>query len=90
MTTFQEFQDGLPTDLNPEQRAAKIEEFAKNRDEEFRTLQSATAKGVDQLKAQNEQLLTEAKKVGENEDYILELYEKDPEMANTILKTFGN
>ena len=90
MTTFEDFQNSLPKDLNSDQRAEKLQEFAQKRDEEFRTLQSSTAKGVENLKAQQEELLTEAKKVGENEDYILELHEKNPEMANTILKTFGN
>lgn len=89
MTTYQEFMDGLSIDLNPEQRAEKLNEFAKTRDEEYRTLQSSTAVGVEKLKADQENLLMEAKKVADNPSYLLELNEKDPKKAETILKTFG-
>lgn len=89
MTTFQEFMDSLSPDLNPEEKADQIAEFAKKRDEEYVTLQSASQKGVNDLKARTETMLQEAKKVSQNENYILELHAKDPEMAETIIKTFG-
>lgn len=43
MITFEQFQDSLK-DLNPEEQTAKLIEFSKQKDEEFRTLQSASQK----------------------------------------------
>lgn len=90
MQTLDQFLSSLPEDLSPEARAEQITEFAKQQDQRARDQQSANQQGVNKLKENQKKLLEESKKVAANSDYIFELYETNPEMAEQIVETFGN
>lgn len=86
MQTLEEFKSSLPTDLTPDQRAEKLEEYALSIQDQYKNLQSKS----DKDRNFTEDLLEETKKVGQDPNYVIELYKTKPEMAEMIIKKFWN
>ena len=86
MQTLEQFKSSLPEDLTPEQRLEKIEEFAKTQEESYKNLQSKADKDQNFIK----DVFEESRKVSADSNYIMELIEKKPEVAQEIVKNFGS
>jgi hypothetical protein len=84
MQTLEEFKSSLPADLTPDQRAEKLEEYALSIEDQYKNLQSKS----DKDRNFTEDLLEETKKVGQDPNYVIELYKTKPEMAEMIIKKF--
>lgn len=84
MQTLEDFKSSLPTDLTPEQRVEKIEEFTKTLEDSYKNLQSKADKDQNFIK----DVFEESRKVSADSNYILELIEKKPEVAQEIVKNF--
>lgn len=90
MAEFKELLDGLQ-DLNPEEKAAKLEELLEQQVEEKKKLKSSSEKWaqkvLNQLK-EEEKIRDTYLKLEENPEYIKELAKEDQNLAKKVLNHY--